>query len=169
MGRALQLFLGHLDLWSLVIALIGGGLAVRRSPSPGRWSEATLLWIAFWVLGVNGLVGFLMHLLLGPFIAAQIGWPDSPFQNEVAYANLTIAILGFSAFWLRRRDYLLAAMVAYGSWFFADGVGHAVSLLTTGNRAPSNVGTILYTDLLTPILVAVLLWLSRAERTRLKG
>ncbi len=43
------------------------------------------------------------------------------------------------------------------------------ALVTTGNRAPSNGGTILDTDLLTPILVAVLLWLSRAERTRLKG
>jgi len=169
MGSALALLLGHLDLWTLVIALIGAGFAVRRSPSLARWSEATLLWIAFWVLGVNGLVGLLMHLLLGPFIAGQIGWPDSPFQNEVAYANLTIAILGFSSCWLRRRDYLLAAMVAYGSWIFADGVGHGVSLVATGNWAPSNVGTILYTDLFTPILVAVLLWLSRAERTRLKG
>jgi hypothetical protein len=43
------------------------------------------------------------------------------------------------------------------------------ALVATGNRAPSNGGTILDTDLLTPILVAVLLWLSRAERTRLKG
>ncbi|MCP9815087.1 hypothetical protein KBY76_00195 [Synechococcus sp. GreenBA-s] len=47
--------------------------------------------------------------------------------------------------------------------------GLVIALVATGNRAPSNGGMILDTDLLTPILVAVLLWLSRAERTRLKG
>ena len=57
------------------------------------------------------------HLAFGPFLAEQIGWLNSPFQNEVPYANLTIGILCFSSVWYRRRDYLLATMVAYGSWF----------------------------------------------------
>ena len=59
-------------------------------------------------------------------------------------------------------------MVAYGSWFFADGVGHVVSLLVDNNNAPFNAGSILYTDLLTPLLVVLLLSLSRAERYRLR-
>ena len=58
-------------------------------------------------------------------------------------------------------------MVAYASWFFADGVGHLVSLLKDSDLAPGNAGTILYTDLLTPVLVVILLWLSRRERRRL--
>lgn len=169
MRSLLSLILGHLDLWTVLIAVIGGSLEARRSWTVARWAEGTLLWIAFWVMGVYGLYGFTMHLLFGSFIAEQIGWPDSPFQFEVAYANLTISILGFSAWKLRRRDYLLAAMVAYGSWFFADGVGHVVSLLGSGDRAPSNAGTILYTDLLVPLFSSVLLWLSRHERTRLSG
>ncbi|MBC1262275.1 hypothetical protein FQK07_13605 [Synechococcus sp. BSF8S] len=78
----------------------------------------------------------------------------------MAYANLTIGILGFSSFILRRRDYLLASMVAYGSWFFADGLGHVVSLVLNSDHAPANAGTVLYTDLLTPLLVVVLLQLS---------
>ena len=59
-------------------------------------------------------------------------------------------------------------MVAYGSWFFADGVSHVVSLLVDNNNAQFNAGSILYTDLLTPLLVVLLLWLSRAERYRLR-
>ena len=78
------------------------------------------------MLGVAGIYVFIVHIAFGPFIAEQIGWPNSPFQNEVAYANLTIGILGLTSFWYRHRDYLLAAMVAFGSWFFADGVGHVV-------------------------------------------
>ncbi len=77
------------------------------------------------MLGINGLWGFIYHFFFGE-LAELIGWPNSPFQYEVAYANLTIAILGFSSWWLKRRDYLLAAMVAYISWFFADGLGHAM-------------------------------------------
>ena len=110
-----------------------------------------------------------MHIAFGQFIAEQIGWPNSPFQNEVAFANLTIGILGLSSFWRRSRDYLVASIVAYASWFFADGLGHVYSLVVQSNDAPSNVGTILFTDLLMPILVVILLWLSREERTRLKS
>ena len=129
--------------------------------------EASLLWIAFWVLGVGGVYGFIMHLVFGPFLAEQIGWPNSPFQYEVAYADLTIGILGFSSFLSRKRDYLLASMVAFASWFFADGVGYVVSLVVDENNAPFNAGSVLYSDLLTPLLVFLLLWISRAERRRL--
>ena len=59
-------------------------------------------------------------------------------------------------------------MVAYSSWFFADGVGHVVSLLVDNNDAPFNAGSILSIDLLTPLFVVLLLWLSRAERYRLR-
>ncbi len=169
MNHLFRLILGHLDLWTALIALLCGVLQVRRCWSVGRWSEATLLWIAFWVMGICGLYGFTMHLVFGQFIAEQIGWPNSPFQYEVAYANLTIGILGLSSFWFRRRDYLVASMVAYVSWFFADGLGHIYSLVVQSNHAPSNAGTVMYTDLLTPILVMILLWLSRQERYRLKS
>jgi hypothetical protein len=86
----------------------------------------------------------------------------------VAYANLTIGTLGLSSFFYRRHDYLLAAMVGYCSWFFADGVGHVVSLLVSNDVAPSNAGSVLYTDLFTPFLVVLLLWLSRKQRCRLR-
>ncbi|MCB4394056.1 hypothetical protein FZZ91_02925 [Synechococcus sp. HB1133] len=92
-------------------------MQTRRAWRLDRWAEASLLWIAFWVLGIGGVYGFVAHLAFGPFIPEQIGWSNSPFQNEVAYANLTIGILGLTSFWYRRRDYLLAAMVGYSSWF----------------------------------------------------
>ena len=152
--------LAQLNVWTILIALIGGSLEVRRQFSWPRWADRTLLWIAFWVLGINGLWGFIYHFFFGEFSAELIGWPNSPFQYEVAYANLTIAILGFSSWWLKRRDYLLAAMVAYISWFFADGLGHAVALVSQNDTAPDNAGTILFTDLLMPVVVAVLLKIS---------
>ena len=167
MEPLIRFLLADYALWTLILALLLGALQTRHQWQWSRWAEASLLWIAFWVLGVTGLYGFIIHIAFGEFAAQQIGWPNSPFQNEVAYANLTIGILGLSSFWYRKRDFLLAAMVAYASWFFADGVGHVVSLLRDSDLAPGNAGTILYTDLFTPLLVVILLWLSRRERRRL--
>ena len=168
MEALMRALLANVPVWTLILALSLAALQTRRGWRLDRWAEASLLWIAFWVLGVAGVYGFIVHIAFGPFIAEQIGWPNSPFQNEVAYANLTIGILGLTSFWYRRRDYLLAAMVAFGSWFFADGVGHVVSLLVDNNTAPSNAGSVLYTDVLIPLLVLLLLWLSRKERCRLR-
>ena len=120
-------------------------------------------------MGLGGLYGFTMHIVFGQFIAEQIGWPNSPFQNEVAFANRTIGLFGLSSFWRRRRDYLGASIVVYARWCFADGLGHVYWLVVQSNDAPFNVGTILFTDLLMPILVVILLWPSREERTRLKS
>ena len=64
---------------------------------------------------------------------------------------------------------MVASMVAYGSWIFADGVGHVVSLLQSGNTAEYNTGTILFTDLLMPLLAGLLVWWSRDERKEFKG
>lgn len=167
MAALLRFLLQDTGVWTLILALLLGALQTRQQISPSRWSEASLLWIAFWVMGIAGFYGFIAHLLFAPFIAEQIGWPNSSFQFEVAYANLTMSVLGFSSFWYRKRDYLVAAMVAFSSWYFADGIGHVVSLVINNNKAPSNAGSVLYTDLLTPLLVVVMLWLSRHERRRL--
>ena len=168
MEALIRTLLANVAVWTLLLALLLAALQTRQAWRLDRWAEASLLWISFWVLGIGGLYGFVAHLAFGPFIAEQIGWPNSPFQNEVAYANLTIGILGLTSFYYRRRDYLLAAMVGYCSWFFADGVGHVVSPLVNNDTAPSNAGSILYTDLLTPLLVVLLLWLSRKARCRLR-
>ena len=168
MEALIRALLANMAVWTLILALLLAGLQTRRGWRLDRWAEASLLWISFWVLGVAGVYGFILHIAFGPFIAEQIGWPNSPFQNEMAYANLTIGILGLTSFWYRHRDYLLAAMVGYCSWFFADGIGHVVSLLVDNNTAPSNAGSVLYTDLGIPLLVVLLLWLSRNECCRLR-
>ena len=118
MADLIRALLSNVPVWSLILALLLAALQTRRAWRVDRWAEASLIWIAFWVLGIGGVYGFVAHLAFGPFLAEQIGWPNSPLQNEVAYANLTIGILGLTSFFYRRRDYMLAAMVAYSSWFF---------------------------------------------------
>ena len=104
MADLIRALLSNVPVWSLILALLLAALQTRRAWRLDRWAEASLIWIAFWVLGIGGVYGFVAHLAFGPFLAEQIGWPNSPFQNEVAYANLTIGILGLTSFFYRRRD-----------------------------------------------------------------
>ena len=117
MDVLIKALLANVAVWTLVLALLLAALQTRRGWRLERWAEVSLLWICFWVLGIGGVYGFVVHLAFGSFIAEQIGWPNSPFQFEVAYANLTIGILGFTSFFYRRRDYLLAAMVGIAAGF----------------------------------------------------
>jgi len=94
MNHLVRLIFGQIVLWTALISLLCGALQVRRSWNVSRWSEATLLWIAFWVMGLGGLYGFAMHISFGQFIAEQIGWPNRPFQGEVAFAISPLASLG---------------------------------------------------------------------------
>ena len=98
MADLIRALLSNVPVWSLILALLLAALQTRRAWRLDRWAEASLIWIAFWVLGIGGVYGFVAHLAFGPFLAEQIGWPNSPFQNEVAYANLTIGILGLTSF-----------------------------------------------------------------------
>ena len=135
MAGLVRFLLQDTGVWTLVLALLLGALQTRRQGERQPLVGSVVLWIAFWVMGVAGLYGFLAHLLFAPFIAEQIGWPNSPFQFEVAYANLTVSILGFSSFY-RKRDYLLAAMVAFGSWYFATALVMWCRWWSTTTRHP---------------------------------
>jgi hypothetical protein len=53
-------------------------------------------------LGFSSILAFFGHTFAADEIAAYIGWmPGSPFQFEVAVANLAIGVLGISCVWLR--------------------------------------------------------------------
>lgn len=110
------------------------------------------------MLGLYGILGFVEHLFFSEAVAALIGWPDSPFQYEVAYANLVFGVLGVWAFISFDRRFVLACLVGFTVWFGCDGLGHVYSLVAQGDRAPYNAGSTLYTDLLLPLMGWVLYW-----------
>ena len=52
-------------------------------------------------VGIGGIWAFIGHAFLPAQVAANIGWPASPFQLEVAFANLAIGVLGILCYWIR--------------------------------------------------------------------
>ena len=156
MDRLIEFLVADINLWSPALALICGTLAARGTPGFSNWCRTTLRWFVFWVLGIYGLHGFVFHFFFSEMTAKLIGWPNSPFQDEVAYANLVFGVIGLVGFLRPDREYLRACILGFLVWFGCDGLGHVWQLFAQDDTAPFNAGTILYTDLLLPVLGVVL-------------
>lgn len=154
--------------WNLLIPLIAIAvsssvhLAMDRTRDRARTLEIVLLY-CIGIVGFNGAVGFLVHTIWADAAAESIGWATgSPFQQEVAGANLAIGLIGFLGFW--RRDFWLPYLIAKLIFGWTAGAVHVADLLSNGNVAPNNAGLILAWDFLLPVVLIGLYALMRRAR-----
>ena len=55
--------------------------------------------VTFGIGGFASITSFIAHFFFSDMVASSIGWPlGSPFQKEVAGANLAVGLLGFLGF-----------------------------------------------------------------------
>lgn len=120
--------------------------------SGAKTSFAELLFRRMMLLGVGiaGIYGFIMHAFFGELAASQIGWASTPFQYEVAIANLAIGVIGVMSFW-ENLNFCLAAAIATCVWFLGDACGHVYHIFADHNYSNGNAGSWLWTDILIPI------------------
>ena len=117
-----------------------------------------------YVLAVGGagsaIGGFFAHAFLADEVAESIGWPTgSPFQLEVAFANLALGILGILA--MNRRDgFRDATVIAVTIVAGGATITHVIDIVETGNLAAGNTVQNA-SNILRP---AVLIWLLLAIR-----
>ena len=148
-------------LW--VIALVCAVIAVRRAPRPISFAfvvERLLRYILIFPLGVQSLWAFACHVFIPERTAAAIGWATSPFQYEVGVANLGIGVASLYAAFAGFGARAAVAIMATG-FLGGAGIGHIRDIASSGNLAPGNTGPILFTDVLTPIAILVLLLMSQ--------
>lgn len=81
-------------------------------------------------------------------------YTGSPFQTEVAFANLAVGILGAATFW--RRDFWLPYIIASSILGWGAGLTHLMDIVQADNYAPNNAGPILYADFLMPLARIIL-------------
>lgn len=151
-------------LW--VVALLSAAIAVALGPRPvtfGVVVDRLLRYVLIFLVGVQGLWAFLCHVFIPEQAAASIGWEPSPFQFEVGVANLGIGLAGlyaaFQGFQARAAVGVMAACFLGGA-----AVGHMMDVALGDNLTPGNAGPILYTDILTPIALLVLLLVSPRQK-----
>ena len=144
---------------TLVVAAIH--LLLRKSKkrlSPRRIIEVILAYFLFINIGCTGLFSFTGHAFLADRVATSIGWPTgSPFQFEVAIANLAFGVLGILCMWIRGNFWWATGI---GSAIFSLGAasGHIRDMILKQNFAIYNVGPVLFVnDILIPVVILTLL------------
>jgi hypothetical protein len=129
----------------------------KRGRDNRKVVEIFLFYFLVIFVGVSGILGFIGHTFAPDRIARMIGWPSgSPFQFEVAVADLAFGLLGILCIWFR-GNFWTAAGVGSSIFFLGAAYGHAKYLLVYKDLAPYNAGPVFYVgDILVPLIVMAL-------------
>jgi len=131
-------------------------LFVSKKPrSLNRITELLLLWYLGVGIGVGSLFSGLVQVISPEIVAQSTGWGYSPFLREVGFANISYGILGILS--IKYRNFWAPTIIAYAVFMWGAALGHIYNLQQTGNLAAGNIGTVLYLDILMPILFIILL------------
>lgn len=150
----------------VAVVLLTAFSFLRAPPprGPGLVARLLLRYICLVPVGLMGLWGALGHLVFPAQSAAAIGWATSPFQTEVGLSNLGIGLAGVIGAFYPDRGYRLALAVMTAGFLGGAGINHILDIVHSGNMAPGNAGPILYTDLLTPLLLVILVAVTPSGR-----
>jgi hypothetical protein len=134
---------GHVYLGIAAIVLSTGIHLTLIKARSWHTSVELLLMYSMGIAGFRGITtGFTMHFFFGDQVAKSIGWQaGSPFQTEMAFANLAVGVLGAATFW--RRDFWLPFLIVSSILGWGAGYVHLQEMLLSGNDAPNNAGPIL--------------------------
>jgi hypothetical protein len=149
----------YLHIWCPVAALV---ISLFRSRLFGRFSitkfaEQFFIQMLFWVVGIECIVIFVL-LMWFPASAGTYAYPNhdiTRFTYDLSMVNLSFGILGFASL-LSSLGYQTATALGYSIWIFGDGLGHLHSILS-GTESSPNIRSLLYTDLVIPLVILVAL------------
>ena len=122
------------------------------------------MWLLVIAVGLGSILAFFGHTVFAARTAESIGWPSgNPFQTEVAVANLAFGIVGVLCYWLR-GNFWVSTAIAIAIFQLGAAAVHIQQIIVAQNYSPDNAGIILYTDIITPlILIGLLAYLRRAS------
>ena len=150
MKAAIQIFLSNFPLIMLILSFL-----IAFSKREGFFNRLLVSQLILTV-GLCGIWGFIMHAFFSQITSDYIGWTQSPFEYEVATANLGIGISGiiaaFSSYSYRKATITFVSIFLLGAAF-----GHIYQIHTAHNLLPGNAGTILWTDIFIPIFLWIAL------------
>jgi hypothetical protein len=158
----LFLLISNYFLTFLIIGLVAGLISLLSKPRPLRTStvaEAFLSHYMLFPIGISNLINFVFHVFFGDMAAKFIGWDNSPFQAEVGFASLGIGIAGVIAF-KASLPFRFATLIPPAVFSLGEAGGHIYQMVAAHNFSPGNVGLVLPSDILIPVVGFVLLCLS---------
>lgn len=147
----------------LSASLVGFALHLGLSKQPrtrSRVVELLFLYLIVINIGFGCLLAWYGHTFMADEIARKIGWqPGSPFQFEVAVADLSWGVCGLLCIWLR-QGFWTATGIGSAVFLVGCAFGHVRDIIEQGNVAVYNAGPVLWIgDLAVPMTILVLLFL----------
>lgn len=118
--------------------------------------EPVLQWMLSLGLGVPSLWAAFSHAVFSERVADSIGWAPSPFQKEIAGANLGIGLGAIAASFLGPEAAWAMTFMAAGFLWSAASV-HIADMIRRKNFAINNAGPIFWWDILTPLTLFIAL------------
>jgi hypothetical protein len=136
---------------------------VKRPLSKNEIAVIYLKQMIFFCIGLGSLYAFTGHAFVPAKVAAEIGWPaGSPFQFEVAIANLSFGLLGILCMWIK-GSFRAAAVTGYCIFLWGDAYGHFIQM-QKGDTSPYNSGMFLYAgDIFIPLVIFILMLFTARE------
>jgi hypothetical protein len=144
---------------TILVAVLTVIISKIRSRPLNRERIVEIFLLTFLVIsvGFGSIWAFIGHFFLSSQVAANIGWaPGSPFQSEVAFANLSVGVLGILCYWIR-DNFWTATVVSSSIFLLGAAYVHIINMIQFSNYAPGNAGSVLYMDIIGPIILIVLL------------
>ncbi|MGZ0147478.1 DUF6790 family protein [Kribbella sp. WER1] len=141
-------------LW-ILIACVGGSV---RSRGIGDGSARLEIWQRWWAgaaLGCGSLWMVFSFLAIGDYMADTIGFTRSPFQFEIAFANLALAVAAFRSLSGSARERLTVGLIS-AAFLWGATIGHVYQWFAHGDHQPGNGGGILVYDVGIPAVMIVL-------------
>ena len=150
-------------LFLFLAGLSAAGLIIKKKKTGAAdIIGIIILCMLFFNVGIGGLYAFAGHAFMADLVAEKIGWPaGSPFQFEVAVANLAFGVLGLVSLMIR-RDFWLATAAGYAVFMLGAAAGHVREIVQKGNFSEYNAGAFLFVgDVIVPLALLVLVVVHR--------
>lgn len=132
----------------------------RRNREPVN--VAYVLWgeLLFYSVGIGFAYTGILHAYFQHIVAPSIGWQPSPFEYELGWMEIPIALIAIMAVW-RGFEFRLAATIVVAVFLLAAAAQHINEIMCCHNYAPDNAGLLLwFGDIFVPLLLLTVAALS---------
>lgn len=151
LNMVLSLVMFGLSIVVPLFVVVFEGQTLKIKDIPGL----LLPYALFFNVGCLFFSGFMGQFLYGPEIAAGIGWSWSPFQYELAFSELGLAVLGLISP-LFRKEFWLATIIGSVVWLIGGSVVHLYYLLVLGNEAIAHANFVIVWNIFIALWLIVL-------------
>jgi hypothetical protein len=168
-SHVIAAILGNYLTSAFVLGLIVAAVQIRRlnRRTAADVSGIFLNTYLLYGIGIGQILNFAMHSFFGDYAAKTIGWAQSPFQLELAFASLGLGIAAIIVHG-KRADLpgKLAIVLAVSIFGYGAAGGHIYQMIAQHDYAANNTGLLLIMDLIMSTLgIVFVIWHAIARRT----